>query len=169
MDFSDRLRTLSVLALAGTLLAACHSDKVDSSSGGSSSTQSTAASSGTGSIKPTTTSSQTGSANPDTGTGVSNATRSRRFHHFNNNAWHGRGVALVQCNGQAHFAGCTLVAGGSVQTMQKHGNLDKGRPVWTIYSSPSINGVVQCRVAGSNTVLEFGPFSRGGSIVYGDC
>ncbi len=169
MAFSNRLRVLTVLAIAGTLLGACHSDKKsESSSGGSSSTQSTA-SSDTGSIKPTTTSSQTGSANPNTGTGVNNATRSKKYHHFNNNAWKGRGVALIQCPGQALFAGCTVVAEGAEQQMQLHGNRDKGRWVWTIYSSPSISGVVQCRVKGSNTVLEFGPFTRRGSIQYGDC
>lgn len=86
-----------------------------------------------------------------------------RYSHYNPSAWKGRGSALVLCSNSPSMSSCSV--GGT--SLAKHGSLDKGRVVWTVWNSKGLSGRVKCfsgdtkytaTVSGSG--LQFGSCSK---------
>ena len=100
----------------------------------------------------------------DTSSDTSNDTvrHSNQYHHWNTNAWHGRGSALVMCSNVTNGMQWCKINGRS---LQKHGSADKGRDVWTIYQQ-NLGGVIQCYRSG--ITWEFKVSSASG-VHYGNC
>lgn len=100
----------------------------------------------------------------DGGTGSlgSGAQTSVYFDHYNPDAWHGRGVAMVMCWGEPTKLSCDI--NGIPMTM--HGATDKGRDVWTIYNSKGLSGTITCTAKdGSMTAYNV----SAGSPQFGNC
>ncbi len=66
-----------------------------------------------------------------------------RHHHVNTRAWHGKGSAVVLCNGDA---ATSVKMNGN--PWQLHGSLDKSRQVWTDYNSPGLTGTLEITIDG---------------------
>ena len=100
----------------------------------------------------------------DTSSDTSNDTvrHSNQYHHWNTNAWHGRGSALVMCSNVTNGMQWCKINGRS---LQKHGSADKGRDVWTLYQQ-NLGGVIQCYRSG--ITWEFKVSSASG-VHYGNC
>ena len=82
-----------------------------------------------------------GDEGSDGGTGdVGSAQASTYFDHYNPDAWHGRGVAIVMCWGEPTKASCDI--NGIPLTL--HGSTDKGRDIWTLYNSKGLAGTITC-------------------------
>ncbi len=85
------------------------------------------------------------------------------FHHWNPVAWDGRGVALVMCPSTNGMDACEL----NGQPLERHGNRDKGRDVWTDYDGPTgQSGTVRCRRGAEQ--FEF-RVSATADLEFGDC
>ena len=100
----------------------------------------------------------------DTSSDTSNDTvrHSNQYHHWNTNAWHGQGSALVMCSNVTNGMKWCKINGHS---LLKHGSADKGRDVWTIYQQ-NLGGVIQCYRGG--ITWEFKVSSASG-VHYGNC
>ena len=79
-------------------------------------------------------------ADGGTGSVGSAAQASTYFDHYNPDAWHGRGVAIVMCWGEPTKASCDI--NGIPMTL--HGSTDKGRDIWTLYKSKGLSGTITC-------------------------
>ncbi len=65
------------------------------------------------------------------------AAASNCFDHYNHEAWHGEGLAIVLCRNSPDYAGCQLrrAGGEGLGALQRHGSLDRGRVVFSDYDT----------------------------------
>jgi hypothetical protein len=84
------------------------------------------------------------------------------YHHYNPQAWKGKGVALVLCPKSSKMDSCNINGKG----MYLHGSRDKGRYVYTRRGKTGISGVVSCKKG--SKVYKF-KVKGGRSIQYGKC
>ena len=89
-------------------------------------------------------------------------TKSNKFHHYNPQAWHGKGVALVLCYGAKRMDRCSI----NGKAMPEHGGTDKGRYVYSHYGDPGQGGTITCTRGG--TTFKF-KVKGGKKIQYGSC
>jgi hypothetical protein len=63
------------------------------------------------------------------------AVASECFDHYNPEAWHGQGLAIVLCRNSPDFDRCELrrAEGARLAALVRHGSPDRGRIAWTVY------------------------------------
>ncbi len=88
-----------------------------------------------------TTDTNTTSTAPTTSTASTTAENSNRFDHYNPQAWHGAGVAIVLCRGDARMDSCSIDG----KSMGLHGSQDHDRDVWTIRGKSGYGGTITCK------------------------
>lgn len=82
------------------------------------------------------------------------------FHHYNPAAWKGMGSALVLCSGVR--ADSCYIDGSKAQ---KHSALDKGREVWTLYTTPGVAGTITVKIDGKTFTAKV----KGSGLQFGNC
>ena len=102
------------------------------------------------------------SADTSSDTSSSTIRRSNQYHHWNTNAWHGRGSALVMCAGVTNGMKWCKING---RPLRQHPQ-DLSRDVWTIYNEKNLGGIIQCYRDG--ITWEFKVSSASGTH-YGNC
>ena len=85
---------------------------------------------------------------------------SNKFDHYNPQAWHGEGSALVLCSG-SHMSSCSIEG----KQMSMHGSLDRGREVWTLYHRSGLGGTIICENGSKSFAYEV----SGRGVQYGSC
>ena len=87
---------------------------------------------------------------------------SNYYHHYNPQAWHGGGVAIVLCPNAKKMDSCDI----NGRSMYLHGNKDRGRYVYTRRGETGTSGVISCTRGNK----EYKYRVKGGrSIQYGSC
>lgn len=84
------------------------------------------------------------------------------YHHYNPQAWDGKGVAIVLCPKSSKMDSCDI----NGRSMYLHGSRDKGRYVYTRRGETGTKGTVTCRKGSKFYKIRV---KGGRSIQYGKC
>lgn len=99
---------------------------------------------------------------PKPKTTTTKAANSKEYHHYNPQAWHRKGVALVLCYGASRMDWCSI----NGERMVLHGGRDKGRYVYSHYGNPGMGGKITCQRGKKTYVFSV---KGGRSIQFGKC
>ena len=103
----------------------------------------------------------TGNETDDNGSGA----MSIDYHHYNPQAWHGVGVAIVLCPGSVATS-CSILRSSGERPMGEHGSYDEGRQVWSIRGETGYGGKITCNFpSGPKTFSVNG----GNDMTWGTC